>query len=102
MTEKIIQFPGARRGDVEVAEGQRKNGPLPEKVKDPLEGLSEDQRKAIGLIFGGATFILVALKPTPTGCDFYTALHGDHADLRNAHGELPAVIDRLYARKQIE
>ncbi len=70
--------------------------PPPQEVK-----LSEDQQKAISLILAGHTFVFIAIRPTAGGADFLTALHGDRTDLRNAEGELPAVIERLYGRKGI-
>jgi hypothetical protein len=88
--------------------------PMPEAVAvDPESGrmidaisgetlkLTEDQRKAIAVVLSGMSFVFVAIKPTDTGADFLTALHGDETDLRNAQDHLPAVIGRLYDRKGI-
>jgi hypothetical protein len=63
--------------------------------------MSPDQEKAIKLIMSGVTFVFIGIKPAPTGADFYTALHGDATDLRNAQDHLPDVIDRLYTKKGI-
>jgi len=63
--------------------------------------LKPDQAKAIALVLGGYNFILVAVEPTQQGADFFTALHGDHADMRNALPHLDDVIRRLYLRKGI-
>ena len=66
-----------------------------------IPGLSEDQEKAIQLVASGQSFVLVALSPTDTGADFFTAVDGQADDLRNAHGHLPGVIDRLFERRGI-
>lgn len=63
--------------------------------------LTPDQDKVFRHLLAGTTFVFIAIKPTDSGADFYTALHGDHGDLRNAQDELPAVIARLYAKKGI-
>lgn len=88
MSEKIIQFPGA------------KALPSDEKPVLPLK-LTEDQQKAIGCITSGMTFVFIGIKPSDSGADFFTALHGDHTDLRNAQDHLLDVIGRLYDRKGI-
>ena len=89
---KIIQgnFGGKlpdKASETPVADGQRK--------------LSPDQEKAIGLVMSGVSFVFIGIKPAPTGADFYTALHGDATDLRNAQDHLPDVIARLYTKKGI-
>ncbi len=78
-------------------------GPKAEKAPEPAKPgtLSADQEKAIGLIVSGVSFVFIGIKPAETGADFYTALHGDATDLRNAQDHLPAVIGRLYTRKGI-
>lgn len=63
--------------------------------------LTRDQNKAMSLILSGMPFVLVAIRETDGGADFFTALHGEPAVLRNAQDELPAVIARLYAKKGI-
>lgn len=63
--------------------------------------LTHDQNKAVGLILSGMPFVLVGIKETDGGADFFTALHGEPAVLRNAQDELPAVIARLYAKKGV-
>jgi hypothetical protein len=102
MSDKIIRFPGPGRPpagepqppvaaeQLAVAADQR--GP---------DGLTDDQRKAIQLILGGMTFVCVGIKPTERGADFYTAVHGDATDLRNALDHLPGVIQRACSRKGI-
>lgn len=66
-----------------------------------FSNLTEDQQKAIRLIMDGMSFVFVGLKPTNGGADFFTALHGDEAELRAAEDALPAVIGRLYVKKGI-
>lgn len=93
MSDKIIRFPGltaAAKPDTTVAAGP-----------PGLDSLSEEQRKAIQVVLGGMAFVLVGIKATDRGADFFTAVHGDHTDLRNALSHLPGVIDRAYARKGI-
>lgn len=90
--DKIIRFPGPAK-PAKPAESAPAAAPV------GADGLTDDQRKAIQLILSGMSFVLVAIKPTDKGADFYTALHGDHAELRNAQEHLPGVIARLYDRK---
>jgi hypothetical protein len=66
-----------------------------------LEGLSEDQRKALQVVLSGMTFVLIGIKPTDRGADFFTAIQGDATDLRNACDHLPGVIERAFDRKGI-
>lgn len=89
MNDKIIRFPGRAAKPV--------NEP-PAPVTGP-DGLDEDQRKAMGCILAGMPFVFVAIKPTDDGADFFTALHGDPTDLRNAQPHLEGVIARLYDRR---
>ena len=93
MSDKIIQFPG-KAGKTPTSEEAPAAPAIP-----GMENLSEDQRKALQLIASGLPFVLIAMQPTARGADFFTALHGEPEDLRNAHPHLPGVIDRLYARK---
>jgi hypothetical protein len=95
MSDKIIRFPGPGRTPPSASAT-----PDAPPVVGP-DGLNEDQRKAIQLVMSGMTFVLIGLKPSDKGADFFTALHGDHGDLRNAHPHLGGVIDRLYARKGV-
>ncbi len=44
---------------------------------------------------------MVGIRPTQSGADFWTALHGEAADLRNAQANLDSVIARAYVRKGI-
>lgn len=92
--DKIIRFPGPAK-PAKPAD----SAPPPAAAAVGADGLTDDQRKAIQLILSGMSFVLVAIKPTDKGADFYTALHGDHAELRNAQEHLPGVIERLYTRK---
>ncbi len=85
-----VQDPSAATGDPSPLPGSA--GP---------DGLTEDQRKAISLILGGVSFVLVGMKPTDRGADFFTAVHGDATDLRNAQPHLASVIDRAFSRKGI-
>lgn len=110
MNDKIIQFPGS---DERKGKAASPKAPSPTKVNSTpsadqlqqaqtvLSGLSADQQKAMQIIMGGMPFVLVGIKPTPSGADFFTALHGDDADLRNAQDHLSGVIERAYSRRGI-
>jgi hypothetical protein len=74
--------------------------------------VSSDQEKAIRLVLSGLPYVVIACRETvegrpakpgeePTGCDFHTALGGDHEVLRNVKGHLPDAIDRIYHRHGI-
>jgi hypothetical protein len=88
--DKIIRFPGAARAAK----------PSKTTAADP-DGLSEDQRKALGIVAEGMAFVCIGIRPTERGADFFTAVHGDAGDLRNACDHLPGVIERALARKGI-
>ena len=94
MTDKIIRFPGS---------GTRAPVPEPaeENLPDGLElaGLTPEQRKAVGIVLSGMPFVVVGIKATNSGADFFTSLGGDDADLRNAHPHLSAVVDRAFTRR---
>lgn len=104
VTEKIIKFPGTKPkddGDKTPPHGTPAlDKPSDQKPVLPVT-LSEQQQKAIGCIMSGMTFVFIGIKPTDAGADFFTALHGQGADLRNAEDHLPAVIHRLYERAGI-
>jgi hypothetical protein len=111
--DKIINFPGAHQAKPGAAAAKPAAKPKARRPEqDPpadaaaaaaqaLEGLSEDQRKAVQIALSGMSFVLIGLKPTPSGADFFTAVHGDATDLRNAHDHLAGVIERAFARKGI-
>ncbi len=92
MSDKIIRFPGAAKAPVAAEPVSEAKGP---------DGLTEEQRKAVQIILGGMPFVLVGIKPTDRGADFFTAVHGDHTDLRNAQDHLGGVIARAFSRKGI-
>lgn len=102
--DRIIQFPGqaAKKppsGMVKAVKSGKE--PPPASVPTDLGTLSEDQRKAISLVMSGLPFVMVGIKPTESGADFFTAVHGEDGDLRNAASHLPGVIERAFARKGI-
>lgn len=92
MSDKIIRFPGAAKAPAPA--------PAEDETKGP-DGLTEEQRKAAQIVLSGMTFVLVGIKPSERGADFFTAVHGDHTDLRNAQDHLAGVIARAYSRKGI-
>jgi hypothetical protein len=101
---KIIRFPGGA-GD----SGKAKAAPKSAEPKAPdaapeipgLEGLSPDQRKAIGIVLSGMPYVVVGIKPTQSGADFFTAVGGEATDLRNAAPHLSGVIDRALSKRGI-
>lgn len=101
--DKILQFPGGPKADAKP-KGKSK-GKAPEESSPPvavgLDGLSEDQRKAMQVVLSGMPFVLIGIKATERGADFFTAMHGEAADLRNAQPHLDGVIERAFARKGI-
>jgi hypothetical protein len=107
--DKIINFPGAKRREPASSRSKPAGGPPPAaatasgaaQAPVPPGALSADQVKAIQLAHSGMSFIVIAIKPTPGGADFFTAVHGDATELRNAQDHLGGVIDRAFARKGI-
>ncbi len=63
--------------------------------------LTEEQQKAIKMIITGMPFVIMCVKPTETGADFYTELYGDEETLRNAAPHLHDVMHRLFMKKGI-
>ena len=101
--DKILQFPGGGKPDAKPkakAKGKAPVDALPVAAIGP-DGLSEDQRKAVQVVLSGMPFVLIGIKATDRGADFFTALHGEEADLRNAQPHLSGVIDRAFDRKGI-
>lgn len=130
MNDKIIQFPGSGRHvkkpdavEVKAAEPSPEPAPTDEQLvqaaTDPADPNGEKvamvmqrpdgttvemtpaQQKAFQLLVSGMTFVMVGIRPGPTGADFFTAIHGDHTDLRNAQDHLPDIINRAYGREGI-
>jgi hypothetical protein len=102
---KVIRFPGAfNKGAKPSASAADKPAPTA-MAADPAalgaDGLTDEQRKGIQVILGGMTFVLIGIKPTDRGADFFTAVHGDATELRNAQGHLEGVIARAFSRKGI-
>jgi hypothetical protein len=93
MSEKIIRFPGA-------AGAAKPASPVPAPAPGP-DGLTDEQRKAVQIVLGGMAFVLIGIRPTDQGADFFTAVHGDATDLRNAQDHLGGVIARAFTRKGI-
>lgn len=96
MNDNIIQFPGAGgqeaddTGNDQVSpEGSGATG---------IPGLTADQEKAIQIVMEGMSFVVVGIKPTESGADFFTAIHGQRQDLANAGPHLDGVIQRAFER----
>lgn len=99
--EKILQFPGA--GKRPEAAQAKPAAPAKPPTSSPVgpDGLNDDQRKAMQIVLSGMSFVLVGIKPTTSGADFFTAVSGDASELRNAQDHLGGVIERAFSRKGI-
>ena len=108
MSDKIIRFPGLS-GNPNPDDPRQPDPPQlrPAKPNQPLPLVGAEVEKALGIINAVATkqgltaFVLVGIKPAQTGADFFTVVHGDASDLRNAQDHLGDVIARAYTRKGI-
>ena len=103
--DNIIDFPGSGKPPQKKPTSQAPaRGRISPEGSGALgiPGLSEDQEKAIQLIGSGQPFVLVAISPTDTGADFFTAIDGEADDLRNAGPHLRGVIERLYTRRGLD
>lgn len=96
MSDKIIRFPGAKAAEPKAAPPE-----APAAAQPGPDGLTDEQRKAAQIVLSGMPFVVVGIKPTDRGADFFTAVHGDHTDLRNALPHLAGVIERACSRKGI-
>lgn len=96
MSDNIIRFPGAAK-----APAQPPPAAKPEADAKGPDGLTDDQRKAAQIVISGMPFVIIGIKPTERGADFFTAVHGDATDLRNAQQHLEGVISRAFDRKGI-
>ena len=103
--EKVIQFPGQVGSKSDGHDAQSASG---EGVVSPpgngelgIPGLTQDQEKAMQIAMDGMSFVVVGIKPTDSGADFFTAVHGDREDLRNAGPHLDGVIQRAFERYDI-
>jgi hypothetical protein len=89
MSDNIIQFPGGQDDDTQA--------------EKPVfwDALSDDQRKAIEIVLSGMSFVTIGIKPTGSGADFFTAIHGAADELTAAQPHLGGVLDRAFARKDL-
>lgn len=106
VSDKIIQFPGMKPKDDGDKTPPHGTPVVPAEKPSDMKpvmpvNLTQQQQKAIGCIMSGMAFVFVGIKPSDSGADFFTALHGEEADLRNAQDHLPAVIQRLYVREGV-
>lgn len=102
------QSPGGQASDSSDFISTNDSGPAfsgpvsePGKGEVGLPGLTADQEKAIQVVMNGMDFVLVGIRPTETGADFFTAMNGDARALYNAMPHLAGVIERAYRRKGI-
>ena len=105
MSDKILKFPGAVG-----AKSAPKPNDIPEDEKTGIflkdqhgnaVQISEDQQKALNCIASGMPFVFIGIAPTPSGADFYRAMHGDDADLRNAYEQIHTQVDKAYERRNL-
>jgi hypothetical protein len=109
---KIIMFPGHKptAGNPDPGNPKQPSPPTFQAnppMQIPLPGgameLSPDVEKAMHIIMdsqcGEMSFVIVGIRPTDQGADFYMAAHGDPGDLRNAYDHLPGRIAKLYSKK---
>lgn len=110
MSDKIIQFPGSKIKNPGVTAGPvQPEGALapPNTAKDVVqirgpEGdvpLTEQQQKAIHCILSGLSFVFVGIRDTDGGADFFRAIHGSDASLRNALPHIHDQVDKAYYTK---
>ena len=98
MSDKVIQFPGpdehedddGSRADSVSSQGDGSLG---------IPGLSVDQEKAIRIAMEGMGFVMVGIKPTDDGADFFTAIHGTRGDLADAAPHIDGVIQRALGKQ---
>ncbi len=107
MGDKVIQFPGAAGRQPPEPEKPARGKKADRAAKpggEPIapidaQNLSDDQKKALQVVLSGMPFIAIGIKSTPSGADFFTAVHGDADALRNAAPHLAGVIERAMGRK---
>ncbi len=104
MSDNVIQFPGAG-GD----KGKKNTPPQGDDSVSPpgngdmgIPNLTQDQEKAFQIAMDGMSFVMVGIKPTESGADFFTAIHGNREDLSNAGPHLEGVIQRAFERHNID
>ena len=91
--DKVIQFPGQHNEPESTDASPIGSG------KVGIPGMSEDQEKAFQIAVDGMSFVMIGIKPTDSGADFFTALHGDREELLNAQPHLEGVINRAFERR---
>lgn len=115
MNEKILQFPGAQKKTRErktktppAPKVENEQNSTPQRFSPPgdgslgLPGLTQDQEKAIKMILSGMPFVILGIRPTDTGADFFTAIDGPTQDLRNAAGHIPHIIAQALDRAGLQ
>ena len=94
-SHNVIRFPGL---DPKHQEAQTDDIPV-DKMTSPMPALTQAQEKAMQVILSGMSFVLVGVKPTDSGADFFTAVDGEADDIVNALPHLDGVINRAVERK---
>jgi hypothetical protein len=100
--DKIIRFPGSAPGPGKAGKAAKGDAAGKGAAARGADGLTEDQRKAVQIVLSGMPFVLIGIQPTASGADFFTALGGEAADLRNAQDHLAGVIDRAFVKRGLD
>ena len=65
----------------------------------PPPALNAAQEKAMQVILSGMSYVVVGVKPSGNGADFFTAVDGEPSDILDALPHLDGVIERAVRRK---
>lgn len=106
MADNIIRFPGAKAplpskeelGYDPALPGAESTGVVLRTPDGKLVTLSESQAKALSVVLSGHPFLVIGIKPTSTGADIFSVVHGDHEELKKIRPKLPELIDRAFDR----
>jgi hypothetical protein len=93
MGDKVIRFPGP---EGLPGAGDEREQPVSGEGDGSLgiPGLSADQEKALRIAMDGMSFVIVGIKPTGSGADFFTAVHGKRGELADAAPHLDGILQR--------
>jgi len=104
MNDKIIYFPG---WEPKVASQESENSDNDDVILDILdfdEGpeFAPEQQKALNILNSGVSFVMIGIKPTDTGADFFNAIYfKDKSDISNCIDFLPNIINKACSKKGI-
>lgn len=110
LNDKIIQFPGVRSTKVGATQDPAAPSdvpaePQPSSDSSTVADIPADLQKAAGILNAAAagqmSMLIIGIKPSATGADFFSAVYGDDTDLRNAADHLAEMLTRALQRKGI-